>query len=124
MSERGDLALLDEDVVDGDDDLAVDRWPVVGLGRHDDEVAVQTHVQSVVLADVGVVPVQAGVGEADLVGEVAANGDRFLGLVRHTVVLVIEPKAVPVDRRLDVSFISDMDGDLRALRDSPSMIKR
>ena len=84
--ERGDAAVLDEHVVERHDDFAVDRRPVVGVGGFDDDVAVQAHVEAVVLADVRVVPVQAGVGEPQPVGELAADRDRRLRLVRHAVV--------------------------------------
>ena len=43
----------------------MDRRPVVGVRRDDDDVAVEAHLLAVVLADVRVVPVDAGVGERD-----------------------------------------------------------
>ncbi len=49
--------------------LAVDRRPVVRVGRDDEDVAVEAHLLAVVLADVRVVPVDAGIGNVHLVGE-------------------------------------------------------
>ena len=59
------------------------------------------------------VPVQARVGEPDPVGEIAADRDRRLGLVRDPVVLVVQPQPVPVDRRVQVTLVADVDDDLR-----------
>jgi hypothetical protein len=39
-AEGGDLAILDEDVVHGQDQVAVGRRPVVGVGGDDKDVAV------------------------------------------------------------------------------------
>ena len=58
-AERGDPALLHQQVIDGEDEIAVGRRPVVGLGGDDQDVAVQAQLLGVVLPDVGVVPVQA-----------------------------------------------------------------
>src|SRR3712207_8085001 len=55
----------------------------------------EAELLSVVLADVRVVPVDAGVGERDPVGEAAADRNRRLRLV-GAVVAVVEPQAVPV----------------------------
>ena len=68
-AERCDVSVLDEQVVQGDRQLAVDRRPVRGIGGLDDDRAVETHLQAEVLADVRVVPVEPGIGELDLVGE-------------------------------------------------------
>ena len=95
-----------------------DRRPVVRVGGVDDEVAVEAHVEPVVLADVRVVPVEAGVGEAEPVGELAADRDRRLGLVRHAVVPVVEAQPVPVDGGLDVGVVADADRDLGSLTDT------
>ena len=59
-----------------------------------------------------VVPVQASVGKPQPIGEVAADADRLLGLVRHTVVRIVETQSVPVHGRLDVGVVPDMDRDL------------
>ncbi len=113
-AERGDLAVLDQDVVERQQQLAI-RWrPVVGIGRDDEDVPVQAHLLAVVLADVRVVPVDARVGELDPVRERAADGDRRLRLV-CSVVAVVEPQPVPVHRRLQIGFVGDVDDDLRAL---------
>ena len=117
LVERGDAAVFDEDVVERDDEFAVHRRPVVVVGGFDDDVAVQAHVEAVVLADVRVVPVQAGVGEAQPVGELAADRDRRLGLVRHAVVGVVEPQAVPVDGRFGVAVVADVHDDFGSLPD-------
>ena len=115
--EGHDLAVLDEDVVEGDHDLSVDRWPVVLLGWVNHQVAVEAHVQPVVLADMRVVPVQTGVRKAQPVGELAAGRDRRLGLVRHAVVLVVQAQPVPVHSRLDIGVVSHTDADLGPLGD-------
>ena len=89
--------------------------PSSRLRRDDDEVAVQAHVEAVVLADVRVVPVDTGVRELDAVGELAADRDRCLGLVGHAVVPVVESEPVPVDGGLDVGVVADTDVDLGSL---------
>ena len=113
-AERRDLAVLDQDVVERQRDLAVHGRPVVGVGGLDDHVAVQPHLLAVVLADVRVVPVDAGVGEGDVRGVALAGAHRLLGLVR-SVVAVLEPQPVPVDRRFRVALVLDVDDDLGAL---------
>jgi hypothetical protein len=60
---RSEPRQLARDVVEGEHDLAMDRRPVVGVGRLDDDIAVEAHLLAVVLADVRVLPVDAGVGE-------------------------------------------------------------
>ena len=69
-AERRDGAVLEQDVVHDEREVPVSRRPVVRLPRLDDDVAVQPHLLGVVLAHVRVVPVHAGVGEAQPVGEV------------------------------------------------------
>jgi hypothetical protein len=69
----------------------------------------------VVLPDVGVVPVQAWVRELDAVAEVAADRDRRLGLVGDAVVAVLKPQPVPVDCRVKVTVVLNVDYDLGAL---------
>jgi hypothetical protein len=61
-TERGDPALLDQQIIHGQDQLPVDHRPIAGLGRDDHEVAVQAQLLGVVLPDMGVVPVQPSVG--------------------------------------------------------------
>ena len=61
------------------------------------------------------IPVQAGVGEPEPVGELAADLDRRLRLERHAVVGVVEPQAVPVDGRLGVALVADVHDDFRSL---------
>ena len=80
-AERSDLAVGDQQVVEREDQVAVGGRPVAGVGGGDQDVAVQAQLLGVVLADVGVVPVQAGIGELDPVGEAATHRDRGLGLV-------------------------------------------
>ena len=113
----GDLAVFEQHVVQGQDDVAVGRRPVVRFGGLDEDVAVEAHLLGVVLADVRVVPVQARVGELDAVGEAAPDRDRLLGLVRYTVVLVLQPQPVPVHGGVQVAVVGDMDDDLGALPD-------
>ena len=116
LAEGGDLPVLDQDVVEREQQLAVRRRPVVGLARGDEDVPVQAHLLAVVLADVRVVPVGAGVGHVHLVGEALADRDRRLRVVR-AVVAVLEAQAVPVDGRVEVAVVGDVHGDRRALRD-------
>ncbi len=115
--ERGDLPVFDEQVVQREAQLSVDGRPVRRVrGLHDDG-AVQAHLLREVLADVRVVPVEAGVGELHLAAVAAADRDRQLGLVRDAVVAVLQPQAVPVHRRLHVAVVAGMHGDLRPLLD-------
>ena len=65
----------------------------------------------------GVVPVEAGIRELDPVREDAADLDRCLRVDRDAVVAVVEPEAVPVDGRLDVTVVRDVDDDLGPLVD-------
>ena len=106
-----------QDVVERDAQLAVRRRPVVGVRGLDDHVAVEAHLLAVVLADVRVVPVDAGIRERDAAGEAPADGDRRLRLVR-AVGAVVQAQAVPVHRRLQVALVDDVDLDLRALADA------
>ena len=116
-AERRDLPVLDQDVVEGQGQLAVGGRPVVAFGRNDDDVAVLAELLAVVLADVRVVPVDTGVGERDAVGEAAAHRDRGLRLV-GAVVAVLEPQTVPVNGRLEVAFVDDVDDEFGALADA------
>jgi len=93
------------------------RRPVAGVGGVDEDVAVQTHLLAVVLADVRVKPVQAGVRERYARGEAAADRDRRLRLVR-AVVAVLQPQAVPMHGRFQIAVVDDVDLDLRALGDA------
>jgi len=111
-AERRDPALFHQQVIDGKEEVAVGRRPVARVGRRDQDVAVQAQLLGVVLADVGVVPVQPGIRELDAVGEVATHRDRLLGLVRDPVVLVLQPQPVPVDGGVQIPFIGDVDNDL------------
>ena len=90
----------------------MDRRPVVGVGRDDDDVAVQPHLLVVVLADVRVVPVDARVGERDACRVAPADRNGFLGLVR-AVEAVLQAQPVPVDGRLHVALVLDVDKQLR-----------
>jgi hypothetical protein len=65
----------------------------------------------------GVVPVQAGVGELDAAGELSTHWDGRLGLVRHPVVLVFQPQPVPVHGGIEITIVGDLDDDLAALLD-------
>ena len=60
---------------------------------------------------VGVVPVEAGVGEEDPVLEAPAGGDRVLGEVGHAVEGVVEADPVPVDRGGPGSLVLEVDED-------------
>ena len=67
--EGRDVSVFDQEVVHGDSELPVDGRPVRGVRRLDDDRAVQAHLLGEVLPHVRVVPVQAGVGELQRVGE-------------------------------------------------------
>src|SRR4029453_17726004 len=73
------------------------------LAGGDDDVGVEAPLPAVVLTDVGVVPVDAVVGEPEPVGELAADRDRRLCLVGNSVVRVVEAQSVPVDGGLVVA---------------------
>ena len=105
LAEGGDPSVLDQDVVERQQQLAVRRRPVVGLARGGEDVPVQAHLLAVVLADVRVVPVGAGIGHVHLVGEGLADRDRRLRLVR-AVVAVLEPQPVPVHGRVEVAVVA------------------
>jgi hypothetical protein len=115
--ERRHPAVLDQDVVERQRALAVRRRPVVALAWRHDDGAVQAHFLSVVLADVRVVPVRAGVGHAELVGERAAHRDGRLCGVR-AVEAVVEPQAVPVHRGWRIAVVGHAHPHGRALRDA------
>ncbi len=115
--ERRDASVFHEQVVQGQGDEPVGRRPERGVGGLDHDGAVQAHLLPVVFAHVRVVPVEAGVGELELVGERAADRDGLLRLVRDAVVAVLQPQAVPVRRGLGVSVVPHLDGDLRPLVD-------
>src|SRR5215213_3308582 len=104
-AEGGYLAILDENVVQSQDQVAVGRRPVVGVGGDDKDVAVQAEFLGIVLPNVGVVPVQAWVGELDAVAEFPAYRDRRLGLVGDAVVAVLQPQSVPVHGRVKVTVV-------------------
>ena len=108
------LAVIEKDVVERQHQLAVNRRPVVGVGRLDQHVAVQPKLLPVVLPDVRVVPVQPGIREGDTRGELFAHLHRTLSLVR-AVVAVVEAQPVPVDRGLQVAPVLDIDDDLGVL---------
>ena len=114
-AERCDLAVLDENVVQSQDQVAVGRRPVVGVGGDDKDVAVQAEFLGVVLPDVRVVPVQAWVRELEAVAELPTHRDRRLGLVGDAVVAVLQPQPVPVDGRVKVTVVLNVDHDLGAL---------
>jgi hypothetical protein len=114
-AERRDRAVLDQNVVEREDDLAVRRGPVFGIGGDHEDVAVEAHLLAVVLPDVRVIPVQARVREGDARREALADRDRRLRLV-GAVVAVLQPQPVPVHGRLQVTLVDDVDLDLRSLR--------
>ena len=93
------------------------RREIVGSWRAHHDVAVEAEVLLDVLAHVWVIPVDAGVGEAKVIGEALARGDGTLGHVGHAIVRVVEPDAVPVHRRRLVERVRELDRDLCALRD-------
>ena len=78
LPKGSDLAVLDQDVVERERKLAVGGRPVVGVRRRHDDVPVEAHLLAVVLADVWVVPVRAGIWHMEPVRERAADRDRGL----------------------------------------------
>ena len=116
-AERRDHAVLDQEVVERDRELPIDARPVARVRGLDDDRPVHPHLLAVVLAEMGVVPVEAGIRELDAVREDAADLDRCLRVDRDAVEAVVEPEAVPVDRRLDVTVVRDVDDDLGPLVD-------
>src|SRR5262249_50502665 len=113
--EGGDLAVLDQDVVEREQQLAVGARPVVGLARSDEDVPVETQLLAVVLANVWVVPVSAPVGHVYPVSEGLTDWDRRLRFMRP-VVTILETQSMPMHGRVDVAVIGDLNGDRRALR--------
>ena len=87
------------------------RRPVLGVGRLDQDVAVEPHLLAIVLADVRVIPVEPGIGEHHPGGEPFAHQHRLLGLM-GSVVAVLQPEPVPVDRGLHIALVFDVDDDL------------
>ena len=96
--------------------LAVRRRPVVRHRGDDEDVAVEAHLLAVVLPDVRVIPVRAGIRNAHFVGEGLSNWDRRLRVVR-AVESVFKPEAVPVHGCLQIAAVRDVDGHGRALRE-------
>src|SRR5829696_5874334 len=80
---NGATLVLDEDVIKGQDQVAIDRRPVVGLGRDNEDVAVHSQLLGVVITDVRVIPVQARIGELNAVAELSTNRNRCLSRMRH-----------------------------------------
>jgi len=115
LAERSDLSVLDQDVVEREQELAVRGRPVVRLARGNEDVAVEAELLAVVLADVRVVPVRTGIGHMHPVGEGLTDRDRCLRVVR-AVVAVLQPQTVPVDGRVEVTAVGDMHGYGRSLR--------
>ena len=116
-AERRDVPVLDQQVIQREGQLPVRGGPVGRVGGLDHDRAVQPHLQAEVFADVRVVPVEPGVREADLARVRPADRDRYLGLIRHPVVLVLQPQPVPVHGRLDIAVVPHLHGDLRPLID-------
>ena len=104
-TERDHLPVLDHHVIKGDRQLAVGRSPVALIAGADDDRPVETHLLGVVLAQMRVVPVDAGIRELDPAGVGLADLDWVLGVAGHTIGLVGKAKAVPVDSGLDVAAV-------------------
>ena len=114
-AERGDLAVLQQQVIQGQHHVPVGRGPVAGLRRDHQDVPVQAHLLGVVLADMRVIPVHARVGEPDPVGEVATDRDWGLGFVGDPVVLVLQAQPMPVHGRVQITLVGDVDDHLGPL---------
>ena len=90
------------------DPVVEDHGPVVvPVGRLGRVLHDQRPVQAPVEldADVGVVPVRAGLGDREPVSELPAGRDRLLGHARHAVHVVADGHAVPVHGRLDRKLV-------------------
>src|SRR3954464_12150505 len=68
-AERRDLTVFEQQVIEGEQLLTVHWGPIVWVRRDDDDVAVQPHLLAVVLPDVRVIPVQAGIVELQSIPE-------------------------------------------------------
>ena len=90
--------LRDEEIVEHQHLFSVHFVEERLRGRSHQHVAVQAEVLRDVLTMVGVIPVNAGVPEEDAVLKALSGRDRVLRDPGHTVVAVLEPDAVPVDR--------------------------
>ena len=99
------MPVLNQQVVEREGQFPVDGRPVRRIGGLDDDRAVQAHLLREVFTHVRVVPIEAGVGELDLAAVRAAHRDRFLRLVRYTVIAVLQPQAVPVHGRFDIAAV-------------------
>jgi hypothetical protein len=64
---------------------------------------------------VRVVPIQTWVRELDPVAELPTHRDGRLGLVGDAVVAVLQPQPVPVDGRVKVTVVLNVNHDLGAL---------
>lgn len=109
------MSVLDQQVVQREREVPVDVRPVRRVRRLHDDRAVQPHLLGEVLSHVRVVPVEPGVGELHRVGERPTDRDWLLRLVRDPVVTVLQSQPVPMHRRLHVTRVGHLHGDLRAL---------
>jgi hypothetical protein len=91
-AEGGDLAILDEIVVQSQDQVAVGRRPVVGIGMDDKDVAVQAEFPGCNPPGCEGDTSQAWVREPEAVGELPQPPDRRLGLMRAAVLAILQPQ--------------------------------
>src|SRR2546425_5460696 len=97
----------------------MNRGPVVWIGGNHEDIPVETHLLAVVLADVWVIPIDAGIKETKPVGRVASDLHGGLCFM-NTVVTVLDTQTVPMHRSLQVPFIDNVDDGFRSLRDLES----
>jgi hypothetical protein len=93
---RQQALVVDEQVVEDQELLAMHGAVRVGARRLHEDVAVQPEILLHVLAHVRVIPVDAPIRKPERIGERAAGLDRRLGEIGHAVEPRVEPEAVPV----------------------------
>src|SRR6185369_12715267 len=101
--------------------LAIDWRPVLGIVRGNDDVAVHPELLCVVLAYVRVVPVNARIRETQLVRKAGAGRHGRLHAlvlaVRNTIEPMVQPQAMPMNRRVYIGVVGEVDRSLGALLD-------
>ncbi len=110
-----DLTFLNEDVVKKEWYLAVHGIPIRLVGRHHQEVAVQTQFLLVILPDMRVIPIYARVRELQLIHKGFAWLHFFLRRLR-AVKGIVHPDAVRMQQGLHIGGVREVHGDFRTLR--------
>src|SRR6185503_1849758 len=113
---RRDAMLVEQDVVEGEHLVAIGGSEVAGLSGGDEDVAVEAEVLLHVLANVRVIPVDAGVGEAHVIREASSWWHLLLREARHAVEAIVQPHSVPMNGGGLIEPILEADDDRRAAR--------